>query len=154
VLIQRLATAAVGIPLIVLTIWVGGALLAAVVAIAVVIASIELATARGMQTAPMSLLAAAVTAVLPLAALAGQEYVLGAAIGAVVLISTGYTMRPDPREDIEGWLWGVSTAIYLGALDSYFVLLRRGDNGRDWLFFTVITVWVTDTGAYFVGRTF
>ena len=151
-LIQRLATAAVGIPVIVLVIWVGGVLLAGVVAVAVVIASIELSTARGMQSAPMSLLAAAVTAVLPLSALAGQEYVLGAAVGALVLLSTGYTMRPDPREEIEGWLWGVSTAVYLGALASYFVLLRREHDGRDWLFFTVITVWVTDTGAYFVGR--
>jgi phosphatidate cytidylyltransferase len=32
------------------------------------------------------------------------------------------------------------------------VLLREAPDGRDLLFFTVITVWVTDTGAYAVGR--
>jgi phosphatidate cytidylyltransferase len=42
--------------------------------------------------------------------------------------------------------------VYFGVLASYFVLLREGSNGRDWLFFAVIAVWVTDTGAYFVGR--
>lgn len=151
-LIQRLATAAVGIPLIILTIWVGGGLLAGVVAVAVFIASIELATARGAQRAPLSLLAAATTAVLPPAALAGPQYLGGAIAGAVVLISAGYTLTRDPRGDIEGWLWGIATAVYLGALASYFVLLRQGGNGRDWLIFTVVTVWVTDTGAYFVGR--
>jgi phosphatidate cytidylyltransferase len=151
-LYQRLITAAIGIPLIALAIWVGGGLLAGLVCVAVFIASVEIATARGAQRAPLALLAALSAAVAPGAALAGEEYVLGVLVGGVALVSAGYTLTRDPAGDVENWLWGVVSVLYFGGLAAYFVLLREAGNGRDLLFFVVLTVWVTDTGAYFVGR--
>ena len=151
-LAQRLITAAIGIPLVVLVIWVGDALLAAVVAVAVAIAVIELGNARGVARRPLTLVAALAAAVLPLAALAGEEYLLGGIAGAIILVSTVFTGTKDPHEDALLWLWSLVSALYFGGLASYLVLLREAEDGRDWVFFMVLTVWITDTGAYFVGR--
>src|SRR5688572_3060161 len=104
-LIQRLASAAVGIPLILLTIWVGDALLAAVVALAVAIAVIEIANARGKTTAPMALACAAVAASLPFAALAGLDWLLGATVLAIMLPLALLTLSRDPAADVDLWLW-------------------------------------------------
>jgi phosphatidate cytidylyltransferase len=169
VFITRLATAAVGIPVLIGIVWVGGALLAAVVALAVAVACIELAMARGVHKLPLAIAGAACAAALPLVSLAGPQYLLGGIAGTIALISGVYTLSKDPAGDAESWLWSLTTAVYFGGLASYFVLLRDlsgtsagwsefpaspdGDDlGRDLVFFTLVTVWVTDTGAYFVGR--
>jgi phosphatidate cytidylyltransferase len=149
---QRLATAALGIPLIVLVVWVGDALLAALFAVAVFIASIELAVAREAQRSPLTALAALCGATLPTVALAGEDYLLGGVIGSIGLISAAYTLTRDPQADLDNWLWGIATAVYFGGLAAFFVLLRDAPDGRDLVFFVFLTVWITDTGAYFVGR--
>jgi phosphatidate cytidylyltransferase len=151
-LVQRLITAAIGIPLVAAAIWVGDALLAAFVALAVCVATMEFAVARHAHRTPMAVLSALGAAALPLAAYAGEEYFLGAIIGVIAVLSGAFTLTEDPPRDVQDWVWGVAIALYFGALASYFVLLREHPNGRDLLFFTVITVWATDTGAYAVGR--
>ena len=150
--LTRLATAALGIPVLIGVVWVGGALLAAVVALAVAVACIELAIARQAHKAPLALVGAACAAALPPIALAGEEYLLGGFVGAIALISGTYTQTRDPVSDAESWLWSLASALYFGGLASYFILLRDAGDGRDLVFFTLITVWTTDTGAYFVGR--
>jgi phosphatidate cytidylyltransferase len=42
--------------------------------------------------------------------------------------------------------------VYVGWLAAHFVLLRESPDGRDWVLLTLLTVWIGDTGAYFVGR--
>ena len=64
-LITRIATAAVGIPLVAAAIWVGDILLAVVVALAVFIAALEIANARGAARTPLALLSASLAATLP-----------------------------------------------------------------------------------------
>jgi phosphatidate cytidylyltransferase len=152
-LTTRLATAAVGIPLIALTIWVGGALLAAVVAAAVFIAVIEFAAARDAARTPLALLSAGLAATIPAAALAGYDWLTGAAVLTILGLSTAFViLTRDPAKDVDAWLWALTSALYFGVLAAHFVALRESENGRDWLFFVVLTVWTTDTGAYFLGR--
>jgi phosphatidate cytidylyltransferase len=151
-LVQRLITAAIGIPLVAAAIWIGDALLAAVVALAVFIATMEFAAARHANRTPLALLSALAAAALPAAAYAGEEYFLGAIVGVIVALSAAFTLTNDPIQEVQDWVWGVATELYFGALASYFVLIRESGNGRDLLFFTVLTVWATDTGAYGVGR--
>ena len=165
----RLLTAALGIPVLIAILWVGGALLAAVVALAVAVACIEFATARDVHRTPIAIAGALCAAALPLLALAGEQYLLGGFVATIGLVSAVYTTSKDPQRDVQSWLWSVSTALYFGGLASFFVLLRDAvlfnpgwsvfppepvdeGFGRDLVFFTLITVWVTDTGAYFVGR--
>jgi phosphatidate cytidylyltransferase len=153
VLITRVATAAVGIPLVALAIWLGAGVLAAVVALAVFIATVELAAARGTARTPLSLLGALLAATIPVAALAGPDGSLAAAVLAVLGLSSAFVvLTRDPAAQAQAWLWALATALYFGVLGSHFVLLRGLEEGRDWLFFVVLIVWTTDTGAYFVGR--
>jgi phosphatidate cytidylyltransferase len=151
-LITRVLTAAIGIPVLVGVIWVGGVLLAAVAAVAVFVAVLEIASARGAMRQPLSLLAALGAAALPAVALGCEEYVLAAIVASLMVLSAALTLLGEPKENLDDWLWGVISIIYFGGLASYFVLLRELPDGRAWVFFTCITVWVTDTGAYFVGR--
>jgi phosphatidate cytidylyltransferase len=152
VLAQRLASAAVGIPLIVGAIWLGEEVLAALVAVAVFVATIEIGAARDTAGTPWWILTAVLAATLPIVATGNAADVLGAAAAVIMLQSTILTFSPDPKASIESWLWGLGCALYFGLLAAHFVLLRDIANGRDWVIFAVITVWVTDTGAYAVGR--
>jgi phosphatidate cytidylyltransferase len=151
-LATRLATAAVGIPVLVGIVWVGGALLAAVVALAAAVACMEFAMARRAHRTGLAVAGAGCAAALPLIGLAGEEYLLGGFAGAIVVISATYTLTRDPPADLESWLWSIASALYFGGLAAFFVLLREAENGRDLVFFTLLTVWTSDTGAYFVGR--
>jgi phosphatidate cytidylyltransferase len=177
-LVTRLITAAIGIPLIAGAVWLGGWLFAAVVAVAVAIATLEFANARGVMRTPMSLLSAGAAASLPLVATQGEDYVLGAFVGVIVVMGAAFTLTRDPQRDLSEWLWGIAAPMYLGGLAAFFVLIREllaveGPDGwiyffsggwseyppktstvfgRDLLLFTVLTVWITDTGAYAVGR--
>lgn len=56
--------------------------------------------------------------------------------------------KPHPATD---WAWTVAGTTYLGALLASFVALRMRPNGLYWVALAVITTWVTDSGAYFVG---
>ncbi len=151
-LTQRLISAAIGIPFIIAAIWVGQELLAAVVAVAIFIATIEIGAARDTAGTPWWILTAILAAALPLAATGGPVDVLGAAVAVIMLQCTILTFSPDPKASVESWLWGLTSALYFGVLAAHFVLLRDIPNGRDWVIFAVVVVWVTDTGAYFVGR--
>jgi phosphatidate cytidylyltransferase len=148
----RIATAVVGIPLVALAIWAGEEALTAVVAVAVAIAVIEIAAARNATYQPLSLLSAALAAGMPIAAYYGGDWFMASIVAAVLLPSAAFTLTRDPPGDLSAWLWAVAGALYFGALAAHFILLREAANGRDWLFFVVLVVWITDTGAYFVGR--
>jgi phosphatidate cytidylyltransferase len=152
-LLQRLASAAVGIPLIIATIWVGQELLAGVVAVAVFIATVEIGAARETAGTPWWILTSILAAALPVVALGGPADMLGATAGVIMLQCAILTFSPDPKSSVQSWLWGLTSALYFGVLAGHFVLLREIPDGRDWLIFAVLIVWVTDTGAYAVGRT-
>jgi phosphatidate cytidylyltransferase len=151
-LVTRLITAAIGIPLIAGAVWVGDALLAVVVAVAVCMATLEFANARGVMRTPMALLSALAAATLPAAAYFGEAYLLGAIVGVIAMMGVALTFSKDPQRDVTEWLWSIAAPLYLGGLASYFVLLRDGPDGRELLYFTLFLVWATDTGAYAVGR--
>ena len=179
-LTTRLIAAAIGIPLVAGVVWVGDALLAVVVAIAVAVATLEFANARGVMRHPTSILSALAAATLPAAAYFGEAYLLGAIVGVVAVMGGALTLSKEPGRDIADWLWGIAAPLYLGGLASHFVLLREipliegpdgwigvfsdgwtafpgnldfdSTIGRDLVFFTLLTVWATDTGAYGVGR--
>jgi phosphatidate cytidylyltransferase len=148
----RLITAAFGIPVLVGIVWVGGVLLAIVAAAAVAIACLELAKAREDERKPMAIVGTLCGGALPLLSLAGEQYLLGGIAASIGLISATYTFTRDPAADLDTWLWSLATTLYFGGLASYFVLLRGLVDGHQLVTFTLVSVWATDTGAYFVGR--
>jgi phosphatidate cytidylyltransferase len=151
-LTQRLISAAIGIPFIIGAIWLGGEVLAALIAVVVFVATLEIGAARDTAGRPWWVLTALLAAALPVVALGGPVDVLGAAAIVIMVQFTILTFSPDPKATIETWHWGLMSCLYFGVLASFTVLLREVPNGRDWLIFAVVTVWITDTGAYAVGR--
>lgn len=57
--------------------------------------------------------------------------------------------RPRPGSD---WAITIAGAIYLGWFGSRFVALRMLPNGMMWIALTLLSTWITDSGAYFIGR--
>jgi len=57
--------------------------------------------------------------------------------------------RPAPGVD---WAITIAGTIYLGWLGSHFVALRMLPDGLWWLALALLSTWITDSGAYFVGR--
>ena len=151
-LLQRIATAAIGIPVLILVVWVGGGWLTGVVSAAALLAVLEIAAARGPVLRPAPLLAGALAAALPPAAQLGLDWMTWFVTGIALLPAIGLALARDPRAGVETWLWTVAPVLYFGWLSSHFVLLRAAPDGREWLFFALFTVWITDSGAYFVGR--
>lgn len=147
----RILTAAVGIPLVIASIWQGGWVLTAVVAAAAAIAVLEVQAARRHLLSPLSLGAAGLTALLVVSAKLGFDDVPWAFALAVLLPTAAMAFSRDPQESTIDWLWALAPVVYVGWLAAHFVLLREAPDGRDWVLLVVLTVWITDTGAYFVG---
>jgi phosphatidate cytidylyltransferase len=160
VLQQRVIVAAIGVPIILALIIIGGWPYALAVAIALTIAGAEFAHLRDPWASPATVLTAiAVGATAVLAyTLGGGAVAFAAAMGTIVLVMGMITsaapraaeerIAPHYAIDIGGGL------LYCGVLGSTIVLLREIDDGRGWTLLALLSTFAVDTGAYFTGRTF
>ncbi len=151
-LAQRVASAAVGIPVIVLLIWAGGGWYAGASSLIILIAAYEFQTPHHGGVTPLALLAAGLAAALPAGAFVGLDWVVWFTVGGVLIPLAWVTLRADPAAALDDWTWAVAGLLYVGLLGSHFVLLRGLSNGRDWVYLAVFGTFATDTTAYFVGR--
>ena len=151
-LVWRLVTSAIGIPLLLAVIYVGGPLYVAVVAVALAAGVFEFVRALKVGDNGLTLVAIAGTAALAGAAAWSSAAVAGAlslsvAASLVVLVLSGEVPVRLPA-------WGLALAglLYVGLLGQHFVALRELAEGRDWVLLALFTTFATDTGAYAVGR--
>ena len=152
-LAQRVVSAAIGVPIIVLLVIVGGNWYVAGVAAALVIATLEFGHARHGWTDPLSLLAAAFSAALAGGAHVGIEWVFWFTAGAVLAALVAVLPRFDAERALTDWLWTIGGVLYIGFLGSFIVLLRDIEHdGRDWVLLALFATFATDSGAYFTGR--
>lgn len=169
-LAQRLATAAIGIPLLVVVLFLGRPAIAVVVLGLAVLAGVE--AFRLLRQAGYPALGGLGTvigvALVVEAALAEGPAGKGLLflVAGVVLAAVGAFLRPDPRDGLATWLTTIFGAVYVGLLGflprlaGTSVTLPDGaalaewlDGGRWWLVVAVLGVWSYDTGAYVAGRT-
>ncbi|HUF53425.1 MAG TPA: CDP-archaeol synthase [Dehalococcoidia bacterium] len=160
-LAQRLATAAIGIPIIIGLILLGGPVYDAVVALILIIASLEfcaMVAAEGGEPRPpwrpfpWQLLAPvgaiALVVLLPEAhdsATGPLAIVVAAALVAVMALRVPVRFSPAQLS--------VAAAIaYVGFLGAHLVVLRDLDDDGKWVFLPILATWATDTFAYAVGR--
>jgi phosphatidate cytidylyltransferase len=169
VLAQRLATAVVGIPLLVVVLLLGRPFIAVVVLGLAVLAGIE--AFRLLRQAGYPALGGLGTAI-------GVALVLEGAIAGgpegkgllflvvgILLATVGAFLRADPREGLGAWMTTVFGALYVGllgflprlpglalAVPAGAPLAGYLDGGRWWLVVAVLGVWAYDTGAYVTGR--
>ena len=155
----RIASAAVGLPLLSLAILAGASWFSLLTAVAAAIGALELcqmARRRGKRPiAPVAvagslgLIAAAhflstgPEVLVPLPAFAGV-----AALSAAVWL----LRRPAPGPLLADWGITLSGVLYPGALLFYGPLLRGLEQGRDWVFVLFAVTFATDTAAYYIGK--
>ena len=152
----RLATAAVGLPLVVGLVWVGEWSFALAVGLIALLAAAEFTHGWLMPTMPLSAVWPQATGFSGAAIMAGGAYwnpgfVVAGVVFAAFFALLGYSriLRRSPRKPYRVMAW---CFLYVGVLLSTFVLVRDAEDGRSWLFLGILATFATDTGAYAVGR--
>jgi phosphatidate cytidylyltransferase len=167
---QRAISAALLVPVLLLILAIGGPVMAVAVALATVLASVEvfrLLGTAGYPPLPALGTALALAVVLDAAApgvLEGSGLLLGA-IG-IVLVGVASFTRLDPHDGLATWMATIFGAVYVSLLS---FLLRLGHAApalssaapaawlgaeRGWILLLVLGVWSYDTGAFLVGKNF
>ncbi|HEX6031703.1 MAG TPA: phosphatidate cytidylyltransferase [Tepidiformaceae bacterium] len=152
----RLATAAVGLPLLVVIIWIGGWPFALVAAAIALLAAAEFMHGWLMPSMPLSAIWSQAPGFAAAAIMVGGAhwdggFVVAGVAFAVFFAILGYSriLRGSPRRPYRVLSWCL---IYIGLLFSTVVLVRDADHGRAWVFLGILATFATDTGAYTVGR--
>jgi len=152
-LVQRVASAVVGLPIIVGVVLAGGWVYAAAAALILLVATLEFEAPLLGWRHPLALLAASLSAALAAGAFVGADWLLWFGTGLVLLPLVFVTLAGDPGTGLQRWLWAVGGVLYVGWLGSHLVLLREAPDGRDWVLLCLFTTFAADTSSYFVGRT-
>jgi len=165
---DRVRSAAILVPPLLIAVWLGGGWILFVVALATALGAWEafrLLTAAGLSSMPWLGIVLAVVIALgdSVKVLPGGSGILLAGIG-VVLVGIGALTRLDPREGLAVFATTTFGAMYLGLLG---FVARLGATGapidgaailgwlgpdRAWIVTVVLVVWAYDTAAYLVGR--
>ena len=85
------------------------------------------------------------------------EYFTGTVLSLVILLSSLSALIQYERSDDHAALnFGISLGgiLYIGWLGSFLIALRMMPEGRGWLLTALPSVWLADSGAYFGGRWF
>ncbi len=159
-MIGRLITAAVGIPVLAVVVWVGGPVFTVLVAAVAAIGAVEvceMARSRGLSPSRY-------VAVILAAALVLSHYVLAERWSTpeylpLVAISIGLTLAalilmffPGGGLRVRGVGVTLGAIVYPGALLAHAPLLRGTEQGLEWVVFLLAVTFSTDTAAYFVGK--
>ena len=76
--------------------------------------------------------------------------------GGILLAIPWLVVNLKIEGSLSRWLYWVAGPVYIGFLLSHALLMREmagpADLGRNWLLFSLVVVFATDTGAFFTGR--
>ncbi len=155
---QRIITAAVALPLIILAVWFGDPYFSLFFAAASAVGALEFyrmvsQSGKGHPLTYFGLLWAVALTLSPL----GLHYLninlLPPIISAAVMLSLlGILLRPGRERAFPDWAWTAAGALYIGWLLSYWLNLNLLSQGREWVYLALLTVFANDSGAYFIGR--
>jgi len=153
---QRVTTAAVGLPLLVLAIWFGAPWFTILIAAAALGGTYEFyRMANFDRREPLLYLGLlwALALVLSSHYLYRSPDVLSLVITATMLISLICLLcRPSKEGAFRNWAWTIVGALYVGWMLSYWLSLRGLGDGRNWVYLAMLTTFANDTGAFFIGR--
>jgi phosphatidate cytidylyltransferase len=165
---QRVISAAVLVPVLLLILAIGGPVLGAAVALATALSAVEVfRLLRSAGHATFAALGTALALVIVLDAAFPQVLEeSGLLLGAVgiVLVAVASFARPDPHDGLAIWMATIFGALYVSML-SFVVRLGHAapslpsdaplhwlGSERGWILLLVLAVWSYDTGAYLVGK--
>ena len=154
----RLASAAVGIPILAVLIWAGAPLFSILIAAMAGVGAWEVCRlARNRDLRPV-----APVAITWSVALVALGHVLSedwsprdTTRAAVAIAATAYVFwqarRARGRVGLVNWRITAGAALYPGGLLAFAPLIRGLDQGMEWVFLLVLVTFATDTSAYLVG---
>jgi phosphatidate cytidylyltransferase len=150
------ATAAIGIPIVLAVDYFGAGLFALMAGLAALVGIVEfcqMMRAAGYRASfVIGLIVTPLLAILPLYV----RHVEAAWIGIVMLLIgvTGtYFLLPFVfRGSLMGWATTVAGTLYIGLCLGHLSLLRTVHDGAWWVLLALLATWAYDTGAYFTGR--
>ena len=153
----RLASAAVGIPLLVLAVISGVPAVGGVAIAAALIAGYEIARMSAPAGGRPSIFIAATPPAAVAAALAAHDsntdwWLVGTAAGAGIVLALTFEAARPARSRL--WLAGVLAAVYFGVLLAHAPFLRALDDNGWWLLTGLLTTFAADTVAFYTGRAF
>ena len=151
----RILSAVILVPLVALLVYLGGLWFLALILVVVGIATQEYVSLvrKGGHRSPYTF-ALALVWLLILDAYCPEWGLLRPGLALILASSLVWQLfqknSPTPTED-----WGLPIAggLYLGWFAGHFISIRALDNGLSWTTFSLLVIWITDTGAYFVGGT-
>ena len=150
--LSRLVVVAIGAPIVLGALWLGGWWLFALVALGSLVALHEFyAMARPLRPLVLAGYAGAIAALVG-AKLGGVEWMLGGFLLTLVLAFLFFlvaTTRAPATAAISSTVFG---AAWIGFGLGFMLLLRAVPDGRLAAFTVIIAVWVDDTAAYLIGR--
>ena len=162
-LATRLLSAAVGMPIIIAAILIGGPLFAALMALSLAIARGEIAliVRLAIRSALFIVAVAAIGSIIGVATQPGMPLLWpilagGLAIAGVATITAVRSVsHPDPAQLKPILLGGASmlgAVAYLAIPGATFVVVRAADQGTGWVLLAVLAVMSADAAAYAGGR--
>jgi len=152
----RVITSAVGVPLVILAIWLGDpwpwfTLLIAAAGLAGTYEFYKMASFNRRE--PLLYLGLLCSLALVLSPHYRSHDVLPIVITATTLISLICLLcRPSKEGAFRNWAWAIMGALYVGWMLSHWLSLRGLEDGRNWVYLAILTTFANDTGAFFIGR--
>lgn len=154
-LIYRVLSALVGIPVSLLLVWYGGLPLAVAVFIIAVLGILEMGRIWSKMGVRIWLPGAITTSALLVgAAYWDNGYLLGFAFFVLVASGAFYLAADFPSFGIKDLSATIFAALYAGWLLIHLLYLRLLPDGFSYLLLVVVSTWTTDTFAYFTGMNF
>lgn len=155
----RVLSATVGLPVLLLAVWTGGAILFLLTSLVALAALWELRRLAALAGGPLATAYTGVAILLLLeeawlgtAAESLAPIVVGLFLGSLIFYLLWAVLRPPQGNLLLGWALSVVAILYIGGLLSYGLQLRGLEQGFFWLLLGLLVTFASDTGAYFVGR--
>ena len=168
---SRLASAFVGIPIVIAALWAGAPWLSLLVALLASLGAVEFYRMASLRGARPAVALGVIWALAFVVSGHRDDYVeyqtTLIALGGGALTLAWHLVRrfvparlagddgaePDSLGDtLVDWGYTAAGAIYTGWTLSLFLRLRAGEDGLEWVLLAVLATFATDTGAFLVGR--
>jgi len=153
VLVTRIVSATVLIPLVLGTAYVGGPYFGVLVTVAALLSGYEfyhIMRERGHK--PSYVAGLTLIAVLLIDAYAPRSGIMRCGVTATVIVLMLWQIfHADTQGFLTNWALTLTGALYVGGLAGHLVSLRNLPQGLGWLLLAFAGTWATDTAAYFAG---
>jgi len=153
---ERVLSALILLPPVLLATYLGGVWFYTLVLIAVLLASFEFVqmSMRGGYRPSWVLIFVVVILFLVQGRYPSLRLIQAALAGAVILSFIWQIFRTETERSLVDWALTLAGGLYLGWLGANLVSLRDLPNGFNWTMWMFLVTWTNDSGAYLVGRAF